>query len=251
MIAQLARALTIGGLLLFLAACGGVAPTATPPATNTPVPPTNTAVLPTSTAAPPTSTVPPPTATSVPPTNTVPPPTATTAPPTATVTRAAAATPTTATRPAASATPAAAGGGGVMLDGAGACQITLPATFAPDAADSGNASSSDGNAFLNLASTPTAPLGLAETVAQNLDLFSAIITDYKEIERQSGTVEGRPYIGVTFTATVEGTPVVGQFYFVEDGATICALSAVVMDSAASQYGDTFASLVDSIRAVKP
>jgi hypothetical protein len=250
---RLFRTLSTLGLVLLLAACGGAAATATPPPTNTPVPPTATTVPPTATAVPPTNTVAPPTATIVPPTATV---AATATRPPATPTTAA-----TATRPAATATraaagasptrPATAGGGGVLVDAANGCQVTLPATFTADAAGGGNATANDDNAFLNLSSFPTEPLGFEPTAQLFIDGFTTAIDDYKEADRQQGTDRGRPFLGVTFTATLVGEPLRGQFYFVQEAGTTCALSVLVKESVASGYGDIIGALVDSVQAVKP
>jgi hypothetical protein len=174
-----------------------------------------------------------PTNTRLPPTVTPPPPTTTPLPPTA-----------TATRPATV-------DGAVMLDTEKKCQVTLPASFTPDATGDGNATSSDGNAFLNLTSFDTEPLGFEATTQLVIDEFSAAIDDYEETERRSGTNRGRPFTGVTFTATLVGQPRLGQFYFVQEGSTTCAISIVVLQSAASGFGDTIDALVASVQAAQP
>ena len=236
-IVRLSRALATLGLVFLLAACGGAAATATPPPTNTPVPPTATPIPPTATPVPPTNTPVPPTATAVPPTNTPVPPTATRPAPTA-------------TRPAAATVPATTSGN-VMVDAQNACQVTLPENFTADAAGGGNATSNDDNAFLNLSSFPTEPLGLEQTAELFIEGFSGSIDNYQEVDRQEGTDRGRPFIGVTFTASLQGEPVVGQFYFVDESGTACSLSVLVKESVASGYGDTIGALVDSVQAVKP
>lgn len=256
MILRLSRLVAILGLITLLAACGGAAATATPPPTNTPVPPTNTAVPPTNTAVPPTATAVPPTATAVPPTATAVPPTATAVPPTATrpaptatqpaptATRAAA----TATRPTASSAPTT-GAGKVLKDSDNVCQATVPSNFTTDA--DGNAVSADQNMAVNLVSFPVDAFGFEGTVAFISETLSTTLENYTEIDNQSGTDRGRPFTVITFTATSEGQDIVGQFYFVQETANVCALTTAVLKSALSQYTDTIVNIVDSVQAVKP
>jgi hypothetical protein len=138
-----------------------------------------------------------------------------------------------------------------MTDADQKCQVTLPANWTPDPAGGGNATSNDTNAFLNLTSLPSEPLGLEATANLFVEGFKGSVTDYKEANRQSGTDRGRPYSGVTFTGSLASEPVVGQFYFVQEGPTLCALSVLVKQSVASGYADIIGNLVDSVQAVKP
>ena len=247
MMVRLFRAVSTLGLVFLLAACGGTAATNTPPPANTAAPAAAT-TAPTNTVAPATPTTAPATPTTAPATPTTVPATPTTAAsPTraaASPTRAAAASPTRAGTPSA-------GAGNVLVDAENACQVTLPANFTADAAGGGNATSNDDNAFLNISSFPTEPLGFQETARLFVDGFTTQIDNYVEADRQEGTDRGRQFLGVTFTATLAGEPIVGQFYFVEEAGTSCALSVLVKESAASGYGDTIGALVDSVQAVKP
>ena len=138
-----------------------------------------------------------------------------------------------------------------MVDTTKACQVTLAGTFVEDSGGGGNATTTDDNAFLNLSAFPSQPLGFEQTATLFIEGFTQAIDDYKEADRQQGTDRGRPYLGVTFTATLIGEPIVGQFYFVEEAGNTCALSVLVKQSAASNYGSIIGSLVDSVQAVKP
>ncbi len=71
------------------------------------------------------------------------------------------------------------------------------------------------------------------------------------MDRQAGTDRGRPLVGATFTAALIGEPVLGQLYFVQEGATICAMSFVALQSVAGGYDTIIADVVDSVRAVTP
>lgn len=137
-----------------------------------------------------------------------------------------------------------------MTDADKKCQVTLPATFKADASGSGNATSTDNNAFLNLVSFDST-LGLQTTSDLFIEGFKGSIEGYKETNRQSGTDRGRPYSVVTFTGTLAGESIVGQFYFVQEPATICTMSFLVKQSVSAQYGDTVGNLADSLQAVKP
>ena len=68
---------------------------------------------------------------------------------------------------------------------------------------------------------------------------------------QSGTDRNRPYTVVTFTGTLSSEPVVGQFYFVQEPASICTMTFLVKQGVASQYGDVVGGMADSLQAVKP
>jgi hypothetical protein len=242
--------LTVLGLISLLAACGGAAATATPPPTATKVPPTNTAIPPTNTPVPPTNTPVPPTNTPVPPTATSVPPTNTPVPPTATRPAPTATRPApTATRPAPAATRGTASGGKVITDSDNVCQATVPATFTTDT--DGNAVSPDEDLAVNLVSFPEEAFGFEGTVEFISETLAASIDDYTEVDNQSGTDRGRPFTVITFTATSEGQDLIGQFYFVQDGDNVCALTTAVLASVATQYTDTIVSITESVEAVKP
>ena len=160
------------------------------------------------------------------------------------------ATTATVTRQAATATRTATAGGTVLTDARKACQATLPAIFTPDPAGDGTATSRDGYASLRLESFPAEPRDLEAAAAAFIESARGAIGDYAEFDRHSGTNDGLPVVTVVFTGARAGEPVVGQFYFVQDGPTICALTTTVLAWGAAGYTE-LGPLVDSVRAVRP
>jgi hypothetical protein len=251
MIPRCARALLSLALAGLLAACGGSAATNTPAAIATTAPASaTTAGAPPSAASPAMSAAPrvatP--ATPATPAATLATPRATPATPTRAASPATAATPATPARPA---SPTAAGGGMVLTDADNQCQVTLPANFTPDPAGGGNAVSADERVGINVLAFPVDPFGFEGTIDFIIGTVSASVEGYQETDRQSGTSRGRPYTDVSFQGTSVGEPVAGRFYFVQEGANICALTVVMQAAAAGEYAATIDALAESLQAVTP
>jgi hypothetical protein len=138
-----------------------------------------------------------------------------------------------------------------MTDADNQCQVTLPATFTPDPAGGGNAVSADERAAINLTAFPVDAFGYEGTVDFIVGTVSATIEGYNETERGTGLSRGRQFTSVDFEGTSAGQPVVGQFYFVEEGANVCALTVVMEAAAESQYATTVDALAESVQAVRP
>ena len=240
------RALSFLGLIILLVACGGAAPTATPPPTATTAPPSTPTLAPTNTPVPPTAT-PVPTATAAP--TATPAPTATTAR-TATTPPSPSASPTATVSGGAAATRPAAGGGATATDSEGKCQMALPADFNEDASSKGNFTSGDTRAFASLQSFD-ALLGLTGSVDLFLGTFKGFVTDYAEVSRVPSQSRGRDAERIDFTGSLAGQAVKGTLYFVQDGSTICSLSFLTFADAEAQYAPALAAMIDSLQAVKP
>jgi hypothetical protein len=253
------RTLSFLGLIVLLVACGGAAPTSTPPPTATTAPPPTPTLAPTNTPVPPTAT-PAPTATAAPTATSAPTATAaraaTTPAPTATAARTAttppspSASPTATVSGGAAATRPAAGGGATATDSEGKCQMALPADFREDASSKGNFTSGDTRAFASLQSFD-ALLGLTGSVDLFLSTFKGFVTDYAEVSRVPSQSRGRDAERVDFTGSLAGQAVKGTLYFVQDGSTICSLSFLTFADAEAQYAPALAAMIDSLQAVKP
>ncbi|CAA9576982.1 MAG: VgrG protein [uncultured Thermomicrobiales bacterium] len=208
------------GMLALLAACGGAAPTATPPPTNTPVPPTAT-VAPTNTPVPPTATVAP-TNTPVPPTPTVA-PTNTPVPPTATIAPTRAAT--------------AAATGAQVTDSSGKCRMTLNPVFRANAGSTDTYSTADSLAILTFAGTDTPGLALDAATTAFIGGFQSVVTGYVETGRQTSKDARGDIQIVTFNGAVSGQQAKGVFYFVQNGSVLCSLVALAIPPGDQQYAD--------------
>ncbi len=236
---RVSKVLVIVGLLTFMVACGGAAPTATPPPTATPAP-TNTVAPPTATVAPTATTVPP-TAT-VAPTNTPVPPTATIVP-TVAPTRAPVAT-VAPTRAATTAT-----SGAAVTDSSGKCRMTLDPVFVASPGNSGTYVTADDLAILTFAGTDTPGLNLDAATTAFIGGFQSVVTGYVETGRETSKDARGDVQLVSFTGAVSGQQAKGVFYFVQSNNVLCSLVALAIPPGDTQYGQAAQRTADTLRVV--
>lgn len=104
--------------------------------------------------------------------------------------------------------------------------MAIPAGYAVDASSPDAIDAADGSAFATLSSFPSNGLTLDQTAATFSDTFKHLFSDYQETFRSAGKDRGRDVLGVSFTATVAGQPSAGQFYFLQEGDTVCTITYV-------------------------
>lgn len=152
----------------------------------------------------------------------------------------------TATRPAASASASAsaAGSGAIVTDEDKRCQMALPAGITEDAPGSGEFTLANDAGFALLQSIEGADL--ATTVTFFIPSFTAIFTDYQEVNRTKAADSER----VDFTGELI-QPLRGTMYFKQFGSVTCNLILVTYTSSNFPYDQALNAMISSLQAVKP